>query len=85
MRTEPQVVSSMKMYGYIYILEENVLLITVCVVPRCHWKFFVDSEGSSTYIHIKRSLESYKTMINKKRWGYPDSVVDTVKCSADCW
>ena len=83
MRTEPQVVSSMKMYGYIYILEENVLLITVRVVPRCHWKFFVDSEGSSTYIHIKRSLESYKTMINKKRWGYPDSVVDTVKCSAD--
>ena len=36
MRTEPQVVSSMKMYGYIYILEENLLLVTVCVVPRCH-------------------------------------------------
>ena len=28
MRIEPQVVSSMKMYGYIYILEENILLIT---------------------------------------------------------
>ena len=36
MRTEPQVVSSMKMYAYIYILEENLLLVTVCVVPRCH-------------------------------------------------
>ena len=27
MRIEPQVVSSKKMYGYIYILEENLLLI----------------------------------------------------------
>jgi len=38
MRTEPQVVSSEKMYGYIYILEENLLLITVRVVPMLSLK-----------------------------------------------